>query len=647
MVSGSLAGNNLSGNLPPNFGSYLPNLEDLILAVNKLSGIIPSSIGNASKLRTLALGNNMFTGSIPHALGSLRFLERLHLGANNLKGESSIQELSFLTSLTNCKRLRILYLSFNPLIGILPISIGNLSTSLQLFGASTCKLKGNIPTEIGNLSNLYQLSLNNNDLTGTIPPSIGQLQKLQGLYLPANKLQGSIPNDICQLRNLVELYLANNQLSGSIPACLGELAFLRHLYLGSNKLNSTIPLTLWSLNDILSLDMSSNFLVAYLPSDMGNLKVLVKIDLSRNQLSGEIPSNIGGLLDLTSLSLAHNRFEGPILHSFSNLKSLEFMDLSDNALSGDIPKSLEGLVYLKYLNMSFNRLYGEIPTEGPFANFSAESFMMNKALCGSPRLKLPPCRTGTRWSTTISWLLLKYILSTIASTLLLLALIFVWTRCGKRNAVLPTQAESLPLATWRRISYQEIFQAANGFSGGNLLGRGSFGSVYRGTLSDGKDVAIKVFNLQEEAAFKSFDAECEVMRHIRHRNLIKIISSCSNSYIDFKALVLEYVPNGSLERWLYSHNYCLDILQRLNIMIDVALAMEYLHHSCSTPIVHCDLKPSNILLDEDFGGHVGDFGIAKLLGEEESMRKTQTLATIGYMAPGTFPNSLSVFDVYF
>ncbi|KAL6334635.1 hypothetical protein AAG906_019495 [Vitis piasezkii] len=516
MVSGSLAGNNLSGNLPPNFGSYLPNLENLILAVNKLSGIIPSSIGNASKLRTLALGNNMFTGSIPHALGSLRFLERLNLGANNLKGESSIQELSFLTSLTNCKRLRILYLSFNPLIGILPISIGNLSTSLQL------------------------------------------LELLQGLYLPANKLQGSIPNDICQLRNLVELYLANNQLSGSIPACLGELAFLRHLYLGSNKLNSTIPLTLWSLNDILSLDMSSNFLVGYLPSDMGNLKVLVKIDLSRNQLSGEIPSNIGGLLDLTSLSLAHNRFEGPILHSFSNLKSLEFMDLSDNALSGEIPKSLEGLVYLKYLNMSFNRLYGEIPTEGPFANFSAESFMMNKAL--------------------------------------------------KRNAVLPTQAESLPLATWRRISYQEIFQAANGFSGGNLLGRGSFGSVYRGTLSDGKDVAIKVFNLQEEAAFKSFDAECEVMRHIRHRNLIKIISSCSNSYIDFKAL-------------------------RLNIMIDVALAMEYLHHSCSTPIVHCDLKPSNILLDEDFGGHVGDFGIAKLLGEEESMRKTQTLATIGYMAP--------------
>ncbi|KAL6334649.1 hypothetical protein AAG906_019511 [Vitis piasezkii] len=597
----ALTYNSLSGNLPPNFVSHLPNLEEILLGINRLSGIIPISIGNATKLRVLDLSHNAFTGSIPHALGSLRFLENLYLGDNNLKGESSIQELSFLTSLTNCKWLRNLDITLNPLSGILPTSIGNLSTSLELFQAAACDLKGNIPTEIGNLSNLYQLSLNDNDLTGTIPR----------LDLSDNKLQGSIPNDICELRNLVELFLANNQLSGSIPACLGELTFLRQVDLGSNKLNSTIPLTLWSLKDILTLDMSSNFLVGYLPSDMGNLKVLIKIDLSRNQLSGEIPSNAGDLLDLISLSLAHNRFEGPILHSFSNLKSLEFMDLSDNALSGEIPKSLEGLVYLKYLNVSLNRLYGEIPTEGPFANFSAESFMMNKALCGSPRLKLPPCRTGTHRSTTISWLLLKYILPAILSTLLF------W------NAVLPTHSELLLIATWRRISYQEIFQATNGFSAGNLLGRGSFGSVYRGTLSDGKDAAIKVFNLQEEAAFKSFDAECEVMCHIRHRNLIKIISSCSNSYIDFKALVLEYVPNGSLEKWLYSHNHCLDILQRLNIMIDVALAMEYLHHSCSTPVVHY----------EDFGGHVGDFGIAKLLGEEESMRKTQTLATIGYMAP--------------
>ncbi|RVW22771.1 Receptor kinase-like protein Xa21 [Vitis vinifera] len=157
------------------------------------------------------------------------------------------------------------------------------------------------------------------------------------------------------------------------------------------------------------------------------------------------------------------------------------------------------------------------------------------------------------------------------------------------------------------------------------------GTVYKGVLFDGLTAAIKVFNLEFLGSFKGFEAECEVMRNICHRNLIKIISSCSN--LGFKALVLEFMPNGSLERWLYSHNYCLDLIQRLNIMIDVASALEYLHHDYSNPVVHCDLKPNNVLLDEDRVAHVGDFGIAKLLPGSESRQQTKTLCTIGYMAP--------------
>jgi LRR receptor-like serine/threonine-protein kinase FLS2 len=145
-------------------------------------------------------------------------------------------------------------------------------------------------------------------------------------------------------------------------------------------------------------------------------------------------------------------------------------------------------------------------------------------------------------------------------------------------------------------------------------------------------VAIKVFDLVVEGAFKSFDTECGVLRNIRHRNLLKIISTCSN--MDFKAFVLEYMPNGNLEKWLYSQDHCLSILQRLNITINVASALEYLHYGYSIPIVHCDLKPNNILLDEDLVAHVADFGIAKLLGDGDSMMQTMTLATIGYMAPG-------------
>ncbi|KAH0669677.1 hypothetical protein KY285_023843 [Solanum tuberosum] len=134
-----------------------------------------------------------------------------------------------------------------------------------------------------------------------------------------------------------------------------------------------------------------------------------------------------------------------------------------------------------------------------------------------------------------------------------------------------------------------------------------------------------------EVTFKSFDTECEVLRSLRHRNLVKVITSCSN--LDFKALVLEYMPNGSLEKYLYSHNYFLDIRQRLSIMIDVACALEYLHHGCSLPVIHCDLKPSNVLLDEDMVAHLSDFGISKLLGEDESDLYTTTLATFGYIAP--------------
>ncbi|CAN4091936.1 unnamed protein product [Withania somnifera] len=93
------------------------------------------------------------------------------------------------------------------------------------------------------------------------------------------------------------------------------------------------------------------------------------------------------------------------------------------------------------------------------------------------------------------------------------------------------------------------------------------------------------------------------------------------------------MPNGSLEKYLYSHNYFLDISQRLSIMIDVACALEYLHHGCSLPVIHCDIKPSNVLMDENMVAHLSDFGISKLLGEDESDLYTKTLATLGYIAP--------------
>ncbi|KAF8392773.1 hypothetical protein HHK36_021010 [Tetracentron sinense] len=148
-------------------------------------------------------------------------------------------------------------------------------------------------------------------------------------------------------------------------------------------------------------------------------------------------------------------------------------------------------------------------------------------------------------------------------------------------------------------------------------------------MYDGTITAVKVLDLQVEGAMKSFDAECQVLRNVTHRNLVKIISSCSN--LDFRALIVQYMPNGSLEKLLYSHNYFL--VQRTNIMIDVRLALEYLHHDYLEPVVHCDLKPTNVLLDEDMVAHVGDFSLAKVLAKYKSTTQTSTLGTIGYIAP--------------
>ncbi|KAM3250828.1 hypothetical protein P3L10_004898 [Capsicum annuum] len=581
----------LSGSLPSNLGQGTPNLEEIYLGINNLSGVFPASISNASRLTDLDLSNNMFSGSIPDSLGNLELLELLQLGQNLLINQNFSTELTFLTSLTRCRNLRELVIRDNPLNGILPASIGNFSSSLKIFSASRCKLSSIVPEEIGNLTDVLGISLFGNDLTGFIPKTIGGLQKLQIFLIESNMLSGTIPDEICCLQNIVDLSIRKNKISGPLPSCLGNVTTLRNLYLASNKLNSSLPERLWSLQDLLVLDAASNSFSGVLSPQIGNLKAVIDIDLSYNDFSGMIPSTMGDLQKLVSLSLSHNRIDGPIPESFGKMLSLELLDLGYNNLTGEIPKSLESLLYLKYLDVSFNKLMGEIPTGGPFGNFTGQSFLSNSGLCGASRLQVPPCQV-------------KY------------------PRRTRRKRVLYLAHE--------RISYNELQKATNGFSGDNLLGNGSFSKVYKG-VNNGTLFAVKVFKLEPEGAFKSFDTECEILRNLRHRNLTKVITSCSTPI--FKALILEYMPNGTLEKWLHSHDFFLDMLPRLDIFIDVASALDYLHNGYSEPVVHCDLKPSNILLDQNMVSHLSDFGIAKFLGGENCFRQTKTIGTIGYIAP--------------
>ncbi|KAA8538578.1 hypothetical protein F0562_028228 [Nyssa sinensis] len=282
-----LSMNQFIGHLPSSMGLFLPNLERLYISYNELSGAFPISITNASKLTILDMTSNSFSGSIPDTLGNLRLLKRLVISNNSLTGGPSIRELGFLSSLTNCRNLEILAFSLNPLNGAIPISFGNLSTSLRVFQAYGCKIKGDFPNGIGNLSSLEAISLDINEFTGFIPKTLGRLKQLEVLYLEHNRLQGPIPDDLCQLNKLGNLFLSDNKLYGSIPTCLGEVKSLRNLYLNSNKLTSTIPSTLWSLTDLLGLNLSSNYLSGHITSNIGNLKVITQLGLSWNQFSGE------------------------------------------------------------------------------------------------------------------------------------------------------------------------------------------------------------------------------------------------------------------------------------------------------------------------------------------------------------------------
>ncbi|KAH0684562.1 hypothetical protein KY289_022314 [Solanum tuberosum] len=624
----ALTSNKLSGRIPTSTGLHLPNLLELHLTDNELEGEIPPHITNASKLEYLGLARNFFSGSIPTNWGSLPDLRLLFLHENQLTSE---HELPFFQSLADCRMLQYLDVGYNPLNSILPNSIGNLSSTIKFFIISDAHISGLIPTSIGNMSGLTTLVFQDNNFTGNIPPEFGMLKQLQGLSLSNNKLQGHIPEAVCHLSNLNILNFEGNELFGLIPACIGNLSMLQHLYLYSNKFSSKLPLSIWKMSSLLYLIMSQNSIEGEVPSDIGELKAIVELDLSGNHFSGMMPSNLGDLQNLQSLALSNNSFSGQIPLSFANLISLEFLDLSLNALSGTIPKSLEKLP-LKSINVSFNELEGEIPSGGVFSNSTLQSFLGNRGLCGAHILEIPACVvTNPGQQSNLKEIVVKIVTPVIISSFVILLLVSIWIMKWQKKGK-SKDVEKVPeIKTFQLISYHEIQRATNNFDVSNLIGVGGSSSVYKGTLFSGVVVAIKVLDLENEHLCKRFDTECEVIRNVRHRNLVSVITTCSSDHI--RAFVLQFMSNGSLDDWLYREDRHFNLLQRITVMLDVAMAIEYLHHGHDTPIVHCDLKPANVFLGEDMVARVGDFGISKIFAVSKSVAHTETLGTLGYIAP--------------
>ncbi|ERN07981.1 hypothetical protein AMTRI_Chr08g161850 [Amborella trichopoda] len=185
----------------------------------------------------------------------------------------------------------------------------------------------------------------------------------------------------------------------------------------------------------------------------------------------------------------------------------------------------------------------------------------------------------------------------------------------------------------RKFSYKELSRATKGFKDEELLGYGGFGKVYKGVLlSSGVHIAVKRFTSESKQGIKEFAAEVSSIGRLRHRNLVQLHGWCRQN--GELLLVYDYMPNGSLDKLLFKEDGpILSWGQRYNILRGVASALLYLHEEWEQVVIHRDVKSSNVLLDADMNGQLGDFGLARLHDHGEKMHTTRVVGTLGYLAP--------------
>ncbi|KAJ0909392.1 putative protein kinase RLK-Pelle-LRR-XII-1 family [Helianthus annuus] len=548
---------------------------------------------------------------------------------------------------TKHKRVIRLRLYSQGLAGYLSPHVGNLSF-LRYLVIDNNTFQGTIPPELGRLSRLV----------GSIPKEIGFLSKLAFIVVHGNNLTGGIPPFLGNLTLIESLSASRNPLGGNIPHTLGNWKRLKELYLGVCNLHGTIPNSIYNLSLLTDLSLPDNQLTGSLPSTMGTtLPNLVRLQLSNNQLTGLLPLSLSNCSKLGYIEMSENKFNGKLAIDFAKLKDMYQITLVGNLFgSGEADEmkfidSLKNCSMLRILDLGYCQFRGVLPSSiGVFAKANAFSILGNSRLCGGVvELGLPKCKEMKKHKKKLP--LVIVLVFSIGLLCIVLWFAYAWFK-KKTKGQQPQSSTNEPFSN---ITYIQLLKATDGFSESNLLGTGGFSSVYKGILDDyGGMVAVKVVHLQIRGAERSFIAECEVWRSIRHRNLLKIITLCSSVDFqgnDFKALVYEFMPNGSLHDWLHSsaRKSRLDILTRIRILIDVACALDYLHNHCQPTIVHGDLKPSNILLDDDMVAHVGDFGLARFLGTDSNKNNSLAIkGTIGYAAPeyGLGSEMTSSGDVY-
>ncbi|XP_073107667.1 LRR receptor-like serine/threonine-protein kinase IOS1 isoform X2 [Elaeis guineensis] len=363
---------------------------------------------------------------------------------------------------------------------------------------------------------------------------------------------------------------------------------------------------------------------------------------------------------VTSINLSSLRLTGNIPNAIDNLKAIEYLDLSNNNFTGPIPNFLSGLNSLRMLNLSNNQLNGSIPKA--LRQKQENGFLEtenNPGLCTNGN----ECVDDHGKKKTLATAVIV-VIAVILASLILLAIIVVVVRRQRRRKtptppspikLQPEKATSIEdqavLPENRGFTFLELKTITNNFE--RVLGKGGFGIVYYGRLRDGTEVAVKLraHTVAQESMFsesqieesdskaqriKEFQAEALLLSRVHHRNLVSLIGYCKDN--NCLGLVYEFVAQGNLKNHLTDKDGTGRVLnwrERLRIAVDAALGLEYLHRGCAPPIIHRDVKTSNILLSQNLVAKIADFGLSKaFLTDDHTHVSTEVVVgTLGYMDP--------------
>ncbi|PIM97199.1 Serine/threonine protein kinase [Handroanthus impetiginosus] len=407
-----------------------------------------------------------------------------------------------------------------------------------------------------------------------------------------------------------------------------------------------MPTELGTLSLLERLIISENMFSGNMPAELGKLSHLIELQIGGNIFSGEVPKELGNLVGLQiAMNLSYNNFTGRIPPELGNLILLEYLFLNDNHLTGEIPSTFGNLLSLLSCNFSYNDLTGPLPSVRMFQIMNISSFTGNKGLCGG---LLRNCTNYTSFNSNPSPLektdsRLGEIIIIVAPVGAPLVLIVVILYAVKHNSVnmasslhdehLSSPDSDIYFPPKEGFTFQDLVEATNNFHEAFVIGKGTVGTVYKAVLQSVQTIAVKKLasNREGNNIDNSFRAEILTLGKIRHRNIVKLYGFCYHQGSNL--LLYEYMARGSLGELLHGTSCDLDWPTRFTIALGAAEGLAYLHHDCRPRIIHHDIKSNNILLDENFEAHVGDFGLAKVIDMPQSESTSAVAGSYGYIAP--------------